>query len=80
MSAAIAELRAVLIQSLSLGAALGAASALFYTSNVLVNKRLVKAFSGSEIMFASTHLDPKSKQYQDNELAFRASGGMNTSW
>ena len=29
---------------------------------------------GSEIMFASTHLDPKSKQYQDDELAFRASG------
>jgi Tol biopolymer transport system component len=28
----------------------------------------------SEIMFASTHLDPKSKQYQDDELAFRASG------
>ena len=27
-----------------------------------------------EIMFASTHLDPKSKQYQDDELAFRASG------
>lgn len=33
------------------GAALGAASALFYASNVLVNKRLLKAFSGSEIMF-----------------------------
>ncbi len=28
----------------------------------------------SEIMFGSTHLDPKSKQYQDEELAFRASG------
>lgn len=27
-----------------------------------------------EIMFASTHHDPKSKQYQDEELAFRASG------
>ncbi len=27
-----------------------------------------------EIEFASTHLDPKSKQYQDDELAFRASG------
>jgi Tol biopolymer transport system component len=27
-----------------------------------------------EIEFASTHLDPKSKQYQDEELAFRASG------
>lgn len=27
-----------------------------------------------EIMFGSTHLDPKSKQYQDGELAFRASG------
>ena len=27
-----------------------------------------------EIQFASTHLDPKSKQYQDDELAFRASG------
>src|SRR5438270_7484988 len=25
----------------------------------------------SEIEFASTHLDPKSKQYQDEELAFR---------
>src|SRR5216684_8978835 len=28
----------------------------------------------SEIEFASTHLDPKSRQYQDEELAFRASG------
>jgi Tol biopolymer transport system component len=27
-----------------------------------------------EIEFASTHHDPKSKQYQDDELAFRASG------
>ena len=27
-----------------------------------------------EIEFASTHGDPKSKQYQDEELAFRASG------
>src|SRR5262245_52727678 len=31
--------------------------------------------SGSdEILFASTHHDPKSKQYQEEELAFRASG------
>jgi Tol biopolymer transport system component len=28
----------------------------------------------SEVEFASTHADPKSKQYQDDELAFRASG------
>ncbi|HKT78665.1 MAG TPA: hypothetical protein VJP86_00500 [Vicinamibacterales bacterium] len=27
-----------------------------------------------EILFSSTHLDPKSKQYQDDEIAFRASG------
>src|ERR1700712_3927800 len=27
-----------------------------------------------EILFSSTHADPKSKQYQDEELAFRASG------
>src|SRR6476661_5846957 len=27
-----------------------------------------------EIEFASTHADPKSKQYQEEELAFRASG------
>lgn len=33
-----------------LGAALGAASAVFYASNVLVNKRLAGAFSGSELM------------------------------
>lgn len=33
------------------GAALGAGSAVFYASNVLVNKRLVSAFSGSEMMF-----------------------------
>jgi drug/metabolite transporter (DMT)-like permease len=33
------------------GAALGAASAAFYASNVLVNKRLVGVFSGSEMMF-----------------------------
>jgi len=34
-----------------IGAALGAGSAVFYASNVLVNKRLVKVFSGSEMMF-----------------------------
>ena len=28
----------------------------------------------SELEFASTHLDPKSKQYQQDELDFRASG------
>jgi drug/metabolite transporter (DMT)-like permease len=33
------------------GAALGAGSAVFYASNVLVNKRLVDVFSGSELMF-----------------------------
>ncbi len=33
------------------GAALGAGSAVFYASNVIVNKRLVPAFSGSEMMF-----------------------------
>ena len=33
------------------GAALGAGSAVFYASNVMVNKRLVKAFSGAELMF-----------------------------
>lgn len=33
------------------GAALGAGSAVFYASNVLVNKRLASAFSGSEMMF-----------------------------
>ncbi len=38
-------------QSDGIGAALGAGSAVFYASNVLVNKRLVKAFSGSEMMF-----------------------------
>jgi Tol biopolymer transport system component len=27
-----------------------------------------------EILFSSTHADPKSKQFQDEELAFRASG------
>jgi Tol biopolymer transport system component len=29
---------------------------------------------GTEIEFASTHLDPRSRQYQEEELAFRASG------
>jgi drug/metabolite transporter (DMT)-like permease len=33
------------------GAALGGGSALFYASNILVNKRLVRSFSGSEMMF-----------------------------
>ncbi len=33
------------------GAALGAGSAFFYASNVLVNKRLGSAFSASELMF-----------------------------
>jgi len=27
-----------------------------------------------ELLFSSTHADPKSKQWQDEELAFRASG------
>lgn len=43
--------RAGLGRSDLLGAALGAGSAVFYASNVLVNKRLAKAFSGSEMMF-----------------------------
>ena len=30
--------------------------------------------ASDEILFSSTHHDPKSKQYQDEELAFRASG------
>jgi drug/metabolite transporter (DMT)-like permease len=34
-----------------MGAALGAGSALFYASQVLVNKRLTTVFSGSELMF-----------------------------
>ncbi|MBX3189409.1 MAG: DMT family transporter [Labilithrix sp.] len=34
-----------------MGAALGAGSAVFYASNILVNKKLVPAFSGSELMF-----------------------------
>jgi len=34
-----------------LGAALGAGSAVFYASNVLVNKRLAGVFSGSELSF-----------------------------
>lgn len=34
----------------ALGAALGAGSAVFYASNVIVNKRLVGAFSGSELV------------------------------
>ncbi len=33
------------------GAALGAGSAVFYASNVLINKRLAGVFSGSELMF-----------------------------
>lgn len=34
----------------ALGAAFGAGSAVFYASNVLVNKRLARAFSGSELV------------------------------
>ncbi|MCC7124093.1 MAG: PD40 domain-containing protein [Acidobacteria bacterium] len=30
--------------------------------------------NSDQILFSSTHHDPKSKQYQDEELAFRASG------
>ncbi|MEQ1907311.1 MAG: hypothetical protein ABMA15_00710 [Vicinamibacterales bacterium] len=30
--------------------------------------------NSDEILYSSTHLDPKSKQYQEEELAFRASG------
>jgi drug/metabolite transporter (DMT)-like permease len=35
----------------ALGAFYGAGSAVFYASNVLVNKRLIPAFSGTELMF-----------------------------
>lgn len=35
----------------AVGAGFGAASAVFYATNVVVNKRLAGAFSGSEIMF-----------------------------
>lgn len=35
----------------SLGAAFGAGSAVFYASNVIVNKRLSRTFSGGEMMF-----------------------------
>ncbi|MGH7280763.1 MAG: DMT family transporter [Polyangiaceae bacterium] len=38
-------------RALWLGASFGAASAVFYASNVLVNKSLVPVFSGSEMMF-----------------------------
>jgi drug/metabolite transporter (DMT)-like permease len=34
-----------------LGAALGGGSAVFYASNVIMNKRLSRVFSGSELMF-----------------------------
>ncbi len=37
--------------SVALGSLFGAASAFFYASNVLMNKRLVPIFSGSEMMF-----------------------------
>lgn len=43
--------RAGIAQSDALGALLGAGSAVFYASNVLVTKRLVPWFSGSELMF-----------------------------
>ena len=35
----------------AMGAALGAGSAVFYASNVIVNKRLSRTFSGAELMF-----------------------------
>ncbi len=41
----------VLARSLVLGAAFGAASAVFYASNVIMNKALVPTFSGSEMSF-----------------------------
>ncbi|HEX7667468.1 MAG TPA: DMT family transporter [Polyangiaceae bacterium] len=41
----------VLARSLVLGAMFGAASAVFYASNVIVNKVLVPTFSGSEMSF-----------------------------
>jgi drug/metabolite transporter (DMT)-like permease len=43
--------RADLSRSDLLGAALGAGSAVFYASNVVMNKRLSPFFSGSELMF-----------------------------
>jgi drug/metabolite transporter (DMT)-like permease len=43
--------RADVSRSDLLGAALGAGSALFYASNVIMNKRLAPVFSGSELMF-----------------------------
>lgn len=43
--------RAGLSRADAVGALFGAGSAVFYASNVLVNKRLVPWFSGSELMF-----------------------------
>jgi drug/metabolite transporter (DMT)-like permease len=43
--------RAGLSRADAIGAALGAGSAVFYASNVLVNKRLAPVFSGSELTF-----------------------------
>ena len=45
-----AEARSGLNQD-AIGALFGAGSAVFYTSNVLVTKRLTSSFSGSELMF-----------------------------
>lgn len=47
----LAPWRAELSQADLVGAAFGAGSAVFYASNVLVNKRLAHVFSGSELMF-----------------------------
>lgn len=47
----LAPWRADLSRGDLVGAVLGAGSAIFYASNVLVNKRLAHVFSGSELMF-----------------------------
>ena len=63
----------------ALGAALGAGSAVFYASNVIANKRLVSAFSGSELVcfhsvFALAALAPFVPPHAWGELHPRAVG------
>lgn len=63
----------------ALGAALGAGSAVFYASNVIVNKRLAGAFSGSELVcfhcvFALAALVPFVPLHAWGEVGPRALG------
>ena len=62
------------------GAPCGAGSAVFYASNVVVNKRLVAAFSASEMMFSTASSRPRSWPRSSRSARGRRAAAPSRSW